>query len=75
MAAAAPEFEELLADFERANLPVIEEVHAEEWMAETVDDESEAAEDEADDLDIDLSIELDAVLQAERIGTRGAEAL
>jgi len=65
LAAAAPEFEELLADFERTNLPVIEEVHAEEWMAETVDDESEAAEDEADDLDIDLSIELDAVLQAE----------
>ena len=34
-------------------------------MAETIDDENETAEDEADDLDIDLSIELDAVLHAE----------
>jgi hypothetical protein len=65
LAAAAPEFEDLLADFERTNLAVIEEVHAEEWMAETFDDENETAEDEADDLDIDLSIELDAVLHAE----------
>jgi hypothetical protein len=65
VAAAAPEFEDLLANFECANLPIIEEVHAEEWMAETFEDESEVAEDAADDLDIDLSIELDAVLQAE----------
>ena len=68
----APAFEDMLANFERANLPVIEEVHAEQWMAEPLDavhDDDVAAdafEDEADDLDIDLSIELDAVLHAEK---------
>jgi hypothetical protein len=63
--AAAPEFEDLLADFERTNLPVIEEVHADQWMAETVDAKSDALEDEADLLDIDLSIELDTAVEAE----------
>src|SRR4051812_12242021 len=67
----APVFEDTLADFERANLPVIEEVHAEQWMAEDIgtaeDDEVAASfDDEADELDIDLSIELDAVVHAER---------
>ena len=62
-----PAFDDLLADFERANLPMLEEVHAEEWMAETVDDESEISDDVVDDLDIDLSIELDAVLQTEAL--------
>jgi hypothetical protein len=65
----APAFEDMLADLERTNLPVIEEVEAEPWMAETVDameDEEVDAFDEADDLDIDLSIELDAVLHAEK---------
>jgi hypothetical protein len=66
----APAFEDMLANFERANLPVIEEVHAEQWMAEPLDavhdDEADAFEDEADDLDIDLSIELDAVVHAEK---------
>ena len=32
----APAFEDMLANFERANLPVIEEVHAEQWMAEPI---------------------------------------
>jgi hypothetical protein len=68
----APGFEDMLANFERANLPVIEEVHAEQWMAEPIDaareDEmaADGFEDEADDLDIDLSIELDAVVHAEK---------
>jgi hypothetical protein len=68
----APAFEDMLANFERANLPVIEEVHAEQWMAEPIDavhDDGVAAdgfEDEVDDLDIDLSIELDAVVHAEK---------
>jgi len=69
--AAAPVFEDLLADFERSNLPVIEEVHAEEWMggaAETFkagedDADVDALVDDEDSLDIDLSVELDAVLQ------------
>jgi hypothetical protein len=68
----APAFEDMLANFERANLPVIERVHAEQWMAEPIDaahdDEvgTDGFEDEADDLDIDLSIELDAVVHAEK---------
>lgn len=64
-----PAFEDMLAHFERTNLPVIEEVRAEQWMAdslEPVDDKDTAAvlEDETDDIDIDLSIELEAVLHA-----------
>jgi hypothetical protein len=55
-----PEFEDLLADFERANLPAFEEVHADSWSSEPAD--PEPPEEEADDLDIDLSVELDAVL-------------
>jgi hypothetical protein len=68
----APAFEDMLANLESANLPVIEEVRAEPWMAEPFDavqDDEVAAdtfEDEADDLDIDLSIELDAVVHAEK---------
>jgi hypothetical protein len=67
-----PAFEDMLADFERANLPVIEEVRAEQWIADPVDsvhDDEDAAvtlDDQTDDLDIDLSIELDAVLHAEK---------
>ena len=64
-----PAFEDLLADFERANLPVIEEVHAEQWMADAEEPvqgaDDTATEDETDDVDIDLSIELDAVLRAD----------
>ena len=65
VAAAAPEFEDLLADFEAANLQVIDEVPADQWMAETVDAKSDTLEDEADLLDIDLSIELDTAVEAE----------
>jgi hypothetical protein len=70
----SPDFEDLLADFERANLPVIEEVRAEQWMADTPGPVDEAEEDrgEASDedelVDIDLSIELDAVFLAEEPG-------
>lgn len=66
-----PAFEDMLADFERANLPVIQEVRAEQWMADSLepeqDDKDTAAvlEDETDDMDIDLSIELEAVLHGE----------
>ena len=65
---AVPEFEDLLADLERANLPVIEVVRAEPWIAETAEPEDGDAfeeDDEADHLDIDLSIELDAVLHVD----------
>jgi hypothetical protein len=58
-----PALDELLADFERADLPTIEEVHAEQWMeaAPPKDDE-----DEPTQADIDLSIELESVLHAEQ---------
>ena len=78
--AAAPEFEDLLADFERANLPVIEEVRAEQWMGATADPEHEGDaagdtfEDETDHLDIDLSIELDAVLHVDEPAQAAAPA-
>lgn len=65
VAAAAPVFEDLLADFDGANLQVIDDVQADPWMAETVEAKSDALEDEADLLDIDLSIELDTVVEAE----------
>jgi hypothetical protein len=65
VAAAAPAFEDLLPDFEGANPQVIDEVQADQWMAETVEARSDALEDEADLLDIDLSIELDTVVEAE----------
>jgi hypothetical protein len=57
-----PEFEDLLADFERANLPVFEEVHADSWLSQSA--EPAPPQEDADDLDIDLSVELDAVLGA-----------
>lgn len=78
---AAPEFEDLLADLERANLPVIEVVRAEQWMAGTDepahegDSASDTFEDEADHLDIDLSIELDAVLHVDEAAPAPAQAL
>ena len=72
VAAAAPEFEDLLADFERANLPVIEVVRAEPWLAEPVEADSDTLEDEADHLDIDLSIELESVLETEEEPARAA---
>jgi hypothetical protein len=56
------EFEDLLADFERANLPTFEEVHADSWMLDAQDDEPH--HEDVDDQDIDLSVELDAVLGA-----------
>ena len=61
----APEFEDLLTDFDGANLQVIDEVQTDQWMAETVEAKSDALDDEADLLDIDLSIELDTVVEAE----------
>jgi len=53
---------ELLAIFERTDLPVIEEVRAEQWMAAAVEPEA-ADEDkiESDQVDIDLSTELEAL--------------
>jgi hypothetical protein len=65
--AHAPAFEDLLAHFERANLPVIQEVHAEQWMSGTVDQagDAHALFEDSEPLDIDLSIELDAVLDAD----------
>jgi hypothetical protein len=57
-----PALDDLLADFERADMPVIEEVHAEQWMeaAQPKDD------DEPTQADIDLSIELASVLHVEQ---------
>jgi hypothetical protein len=61
-----PALDELLADFERSDLPVFEEVRAAQWMESA---QLEAAqpkddEDEPTQADIDLSIELEAVLHA-----------
>jgi hypothetical protein len=61
----APTLDAFLADFERADLPVIEEVRAEQWMeaASLPEDEEDADEDDVQSqADIDLSIELEAVL-------------
>jgi hypothetical protein len=68
--ASAPALDEWLADFERADLPVIQEVHAEQWMVTSpveapADEEIEDDDNESGQVDIDLSIELDAVLHAE----------
>jgi len=66
---------ELFAAFDLTELPVIQEVHAEQWMASTAADQreadqDEADQDEADQLDIDLSTELEAVLHAEEPAER-----
>jgi hypothetical protein len=68
---ALPTLDALLADFERADLPLIEEVRAEPWMeaSETEQDPDEAPkdiDDETTQADIDLSIELEAVLHADK---------
>jgi hypothetical protein len=71
--ARVSEFEDFLADFERANMPVIEEIRAEPWMSDGTDTLDDTEEEDAptdvftDDelVDIDLSIELDAVLHTD----------
>jgi hypothetical protein len=66
-----PTLDALLADFERADLPHIEEVRAEQWMdaSETDQDPDEAPkeiDEETTQADIDLSIELEAVLHTDK---------
>jgi hypothetical protein len=63
-----PTLDAFLADFEHAGLPVIEEVRAEQWMDTAAQPEEETEEEDDDErtqADIDLSIELEAVLHVE----------
>jgi hypothetical protein len=66
-----PTLDALLADFERADQPLIEEVRTEQWMEaseadQDPDDAPRAIDEETTQADIDLSIELEAVLHADK---------